>query len=350
MPAAPPAPLILVVDDDDGLLILMAEALRADGHEVATARSGAAALAWLADRTPDLLLLDLKLKDLGGQVLLKRVKREAAAVPFVIVTGQGDEKIAVDVMKQGALDYVMKDTAMLELLPSVVRRALTAVARDRALAAAEAERTRLEKLILEVSEREQHRIGEDLHDGLGQQLTAIEMMCTSLREDAAAGRPGVAKDLDQISKLLREAITQVRLLARGLVPVKGEPDALQTSLMELAERTRSLGRCQCRLECPAAVLMDDAVTAGHLYRIAQEAVNNALKHSGAREIVISLTRSRGVLELKISDTGRGLARLPGRGMGLHVMKHRASVIGAELTVDSKSDKGVAVVCRWQSLP
>jgi signal transduction histidine kinase len=346
--AQPPA--ILVVDDDEGLLILMAEALRAEGHEVITANSGAAAQARLAERTPDLLLLDLKLKDVGGPALLKKLRLDERAVPFVVVTGQGDEKIAVEVMKQGALDYVMKDTALLDLLPSVVKRALTAVARERALAAAEVERRRLEKAIVEIVEREQHRIGEDLHDGLGQQLTAIEMLCTSIKDDAAAGRPGVAKDLETISKLLREAITQVRLLARGLVPVKGEPDALQTSLMELAERTRSLGRCRCRFECPAAVLVSDQVAAGHLYRIAQEAVNNALKHSRAAEIVLALTRARGVLELKIADDGRGLAKAHHPGMGLHVMRHRASVIGADLTIESKPDKGTVITCRWQEKP
>ena len=332
------------------MLILMAEALRAEGYDVTTASSGASALALLTGRPPDLLLLDLTLADLGGPALLNRLKRDAASVPFVVVTGQGDEKIAVEVMKQGALDYVMKDTALLELLPSVVRRALTALERDRALAIAGAERQRLEKQILEISENEQHRIGEDLHDGLGQQLTAIEMLCTSLKADAAAGRRNVVKDLDQISRLLREAITQVRLLARGLVPVKGEPDALQTSLMELAERTRSLGRCDCRLECPSAVLLEDMVAAGHLYRIAQEAVNNAVKHSQARTVVVSLVRKRGAVELKISDDGRGLPPGKSSGMGLHVMKHRASVIGAGLTVESKPDKGVTILCRWQSAP
>jgi signal transduction histidine kinase len=134
------------------------------------------------------------------------------------------------------------------------------------------------------------------------------------------------------------------------VPVRGESDALQTSLMELAERTLSLGRCHCRLECPEAVLLTDAIVAGHLYRIAQEAVNNALKHSHARAIVIALKRQRGVVQLKISDDGRGLSESKSRGMGLHVMRHRASVIGAELTIDSNPGKGTVVTCRWHEKP
>ena len=93
--------------------------------------------------------------------------------------------------------------------------------------------------------------------------------------------------------------------------------------------------------------LHNEIIAGHLYRIAQEAVNNALKHSQAQDIVIALTRQRGVLELKISDNGRGLTTGKNRGMGLHVMRHRASVIGAELTIESKPGKGTAITCRWQ---
>ncbi len=343
LPAPPSA--ILVVDDDEGLNVLMAETLRSEGYEVATALRGADAITRLAERRPDLLLLDLKLKDVGGQMLLERLRRDAVTVPFVIVTGQGDEKVAVELMKQGALDYVMKDTSLLELLPAVVKRALDTVARDRALAAAKLEQARLEKAIVEISEREQHRIGEDLHDGLGQELIAIEMLCTSLQEDVKK-MPEVAKDLKQIGKLLRESIRHVRLLARGLVPVKGEPDALQTSLMELAERTLSLGRCHCRLVCPEAVLIDDPMIAGHLYRIAQEATNNALKHSQAHDIVIALKREKGHVILKITDNGRGFTATKSAGMGLHVMRHRASVIGAELTIEPVPGKGTTITCSW----
>jgi signal transduction histidine kinase len=340
-------PLVLVVDDDEGLSILMAEALRAEGHEVVMAESWAAALARIGERCPDLMLLDLKLKDIAGHALLERVQQQGLSVPFIVVTGQGDERIAVEVMKRGALDYVMKDTLMLELLPTVVRRALKAIERDRALAAAERERQRLEKEILEVGEREQHRIGQDLHDGLGQQLTAIEMMCASLKADVAARQPLLTRQVEQICARLRETISQTRSMARGLVPVKDEPEALWASLIELAERTHALGRASCRFDCPKPVIVDDNAVAGHFYRIAQEAVNNAVKHSGATAVVIHLARHRQRLELRISDNGRGLARTKSAGMGLQVMKHRARVMGAELTVDSPPGKGVTITC---SLP
>ncbi|HWA88328.1 MAG TPA: response regulator [Opitutus sp.] len=335
---------ILVVDDDDGLLILMAETLRAEGYAVSTAESGAAALARLREETPDLMLLDLKLKDVGGPELLARLRKEEQAVPFVVVTGQGDERVAVEVMKQGALDYVMKDGALLDLLPAVVKRVLTAIGRERALAEAEREQQRLEKEILEVSEREQRRIGEDLHDGLGQQLTAIEMLCTSLKADVPARQPKLRKQVNHIGEMLREAISHTRSMARGLVPVKDEPDALWVSLVELAERTSAMGRGRCRFDCPEPVLVRNNAVAGHLYRIAQEAVNNAMKHSGAREVVIRLRRGAEALELSVADDGKGLVKARSGGIGLQVMKHRAAVIGGELRVDSKPGKGVTITC------
>jgi signal transduction histidine kinase len=311
---------------------------------VVTAESGAAALAKLAERVPDLMLLDLKLKDVRGPELLARLRKEEHAVPFIVVTGQGDERVAVDVMKQGALDYVMKDGALLDLLPAVVKRGMTAIERERALAVAERERRRLEKEILEVSEREQRRIGEDLHDGLGQQLTAIEMLCTSLKADVAARQPKLKQQVSQIGERLREAISHTRSMARGLVPVKDEPEALWASLLELAERTTALGRVKCRVDCPEPVLVEDNAVAGHLYRIAQEAVNNAVKHSRAREVVIRLARRDGMLELSVADNGKGFGKAQGSGIGLQVMKHRAAVIGAELRVESKTGKGVTITC------
>lgn len=344
MADSPRTPLILVVDDDEGLSILMAEALRAEGHHVVTADSWHAALAQIGERNPDLMLLDLKLTDIAGHALLERMSAEKLSVPFIVVTGQGDERIAAEVMKQGALDYVMKDTVMLDLLPQVVQRALTAIGRDRALAAAERERRRLEREILEVGEREQHRIGQDLHDGLGQQLTAIEMMCASLKTDITAAQPKLMPQVERICAMLREAVAHTRSMARGLVPVKDEPEALWASLVELAERTSALGRARCRFDCTEPVLVCDNAVAGHLYRIAQEAVNNAVKHSGATEVILHLAQENGALRLRISDNGRGLARTKSAGMGLQVMQHRARVIGADLAVDSHPGRGVTIAC------
>jgi len=343
------APVLLVVDDDEGLRLLMADVLRAEGYKVETAANARETRARLDRRPPDLLVLDLKLPDAGGPELIARLQRDRAAVPFVVVTGRGDERAAVEVMKQGALDYVMKNSELLEHLPAVVRRALDAVARDRALQAAQAEHRRLEREILDISERERHSIGADLHDNLGQQLTALELMCTLAKEDAAA-HPELADRLNLMSRMLREAVAQTRFLARGLVPVGAEPDALQLGLAELAERTGAIGKLRCTFACPRPVALTDPFTAGHFYRIAQEAVNNAVKHARARHIEIRLEETSGRLDLVVMDDGEGLppARSvrPG-GIGLRVMRHRANVIGAQLTIEARRGEGVVVRC---SLP
>jgi signal transduction histidine kinase len=339
---------LLVVDDDEGLLLLMAETLREAGHEVATAASAREARERLGSLVPDLLVLDLKLRDGSGPAVVAAIQPGQAPIPFVVVTGEGDEKVAVDVMKQGALDYVIKDTRLLDNLPAVVQRALAAIARQQALVAAQTEHKRLEREILAASERERHSIGADLHDNLGQQLTALELMCTALKEDAA-GQPALTQRIDRMCRLLREAITQTRYLARGLVPVGRGPDALQNGLLELAARTDSLGRLRCRFECPTPVAVSDTFVSGHLYRIAQEALNNAVKHSHARTVTIRLAVDGRRLVLEIADDGHGLGRPRERrgGLGLGVMEHRASAIGGDLSVSSRRGEGVTVRC---SLP
>ncbi len=200
-----------------------------------------------------------------------------------------------------------------------------------------------EAQIIEITENGQRQIGEDLHDGLGQQLTAVEILCAGLKEDVA-GTPRLAKQVDRIGRFLRESISQVRSLARGLVPVSDRPDALWASLVELADRTNAPGRLECKFDSPV-VLVDDHNTAGQFYRIAQEAVNNALKHSRAKRITLTLVRTAHTLELGVADNGRGFPKVLRPGMGLQVMRHRASVINAELTIDARPGQGTTISCR-----
>ncbi len=183
------SPEIMVVDDDEGMLLSWRTRCAPSGYERGdgAVRRGAR-IAALRERRPALVLLDLQLKDMAGKALLDSLKRESLQVPFIVVTGQGDEKVAVEMMKQGALDYVMKDTGILDLLPTVVRRALAALERERSLAAAEAEWRRLEKEVLDIGERERQRIGADLHDG---RRPAADRDRTHVR--GAEGRRGRAR-------------------------------------------------------------------------------------------------------------------------------------------------------------
>jgi len=203
--------------------------------------------------------------------------------------------------------------------------------------------------ILSIVDREQRRIGHDLHDSLGQQLTAIEFRLHSLLEDLdtadlTAQRDSLKEDLSAIGQMTRDAIGLTRSLARGLTPVNAGESGLMEALDDLAQRTKSLGGPQCLFECPDPVSVPNAQIAGHLFRISQEAVNNALKHSGATRIIISLMRQGDVLRLCIQDNGRGFSATDSPGLGLTVMQHRANVLGASLTIESQPNDGVTIAC------
>jgi FixJ family two-component response regulator len=137
MPAAADSSTILVVDDDEGLLYLIATALRREKWTVVPASSGAAALAWLEGNRADLLLLDLTLADFTGEEFIRALSEKGRLLPFIIITGQGDARVAVDMMKRGALDYLVKDTDLLQFIPEVVWRALDRLTKEKRLAAAE---------------------------------------------------------------------------------------------------------------------------------------------------------------------------------------------------------------------
>jgi signal transduction histidine kinase len=208
------------------------------------------------------------------------------------------------------------------------------------------ERRRLESELLEISDRERHRIGRDLHDGLGQQLTAIELMCQAIREDLAAGHPLLERQAAKMGGFLREAIAQTRALSHGLAPVKLEAAALMDALGELARTTGDVSKVKCRFCCAMPVLIADSVVSGHLYRIAQEAVNNALKHGQPGAIELELSTRVNAVRLRVSDDGRGLpnSRKSGTGMGLEVMKYRANLLGGTLAIVSEPGQGVTVDC------
>jgi len=337
-------PQVLVVDDDEGLSILVAESLREAGLEATAVQSGARALASIKERRPGLMLLDLKLIDLSGPALLERLKEERITVPFIIVTGQGDERVAVEMMKKGALDYLIKDAGMLDRLPVVVKRAAEKLERERALASVRSALLESEKQLLSVSEEERQRIGADLHDNLGQQLTAIELLCHSLREDLSS-QPVQETQMAQICRFLQEAVAQTRQLARGLMPVSLDAGGLTDGLAEMVRRMGQ-GPVQCELVCTSPVEIRDICVANHLFRIAQEAVNNAMKHSKARKVAVSLSQDQGIVLLQIEDDGQGLSKSneDTPGLGLQIMRHRANVIGATLETKSIPGKGVKVIC------
>ena len=361
-------PVILIVDDDQGLARLVQRALQREGFTAAVALSGAAAQKWLTKNHAELMLLDLKLQDIEGPQLVAQLAQAAGCPPFIIITGQGDERVAVDMMKRGARDYLVKDVDFLQFVPAVVRRALEQLDQERRLAEAEeqvllvrsvveqgfsavliasaeadlrviyinpafaqatgyaaetvigqplralksldhvyrrlqsglptdspfldeistysvadgerwgewrigpvkdktgrnshwliifrdiTERKRLEQEILEISDQERRRIGQDLHDGLCQHLAGIELMSQVLEQKLADKSKTEATRAGEIAGHVREAIGQTRALARGLSPVTLESEGLASALRELAAITEKMFGIVCRVECPESAL------------------------------------------------------------------------------------------------
>jgi PAS domain S-box-containing protein len=208
------------------------------------------------------------------------------------------------------------------------------------------ERKQLEKAILDISAREQRRIGQDLHDGLGQYLTGIAFMTKVHEAKLAEKKSAETEDAAKIVKLVNEAIHKTRELARGLLPVVSDSQGLMSALQLWAAEVEDLFGVSCRFQCDTPVLIHDVTMATHLYHIAQEAVNNAIKHGDARKISIELTADQGRGTLVVKDNGKGIEEncANTQGMGLHIMNYRAGMIGGALDVQRDKTGGTVVTC------
>lgn len=206
------------------------------------------------------------------------------------------------------------------------------------------ERRELERRILEISEREQARIGQDLHDGLCQQLVSTAFAANSLCRQLSTTAPTEAANAAKIATLLDESITQARHLARGLYPIRLEEEGLATVLQELAEHFEAHFGVRCQLQFTDTGQSPDPSVAIHLYRIAQEAISNAIKHGRPREIHVHLRCAPTAWELKISDDGLGVdhARRRADGIGLRIMEYRARMIGGTFGVHPRPGGGTIV--------
>ncbi|MBB5341339.1 PAS domain-containing sensor histidine kinase [Tunturiibacter gelidoferens] len=214
------------------------------------------------------------------------------------------------------------------------------------------EREQLEKALLNISSREQRRIGQDLHDGLGQHLTGIAFMAKVHEAKLAEKRLAEANDAAKIVRLVNEAIYKTRELARGLLPVVSDTHGLMSALLLWAAEVEDIFGISCRFECEPAVLIYDDAMATHLYHIAQESVNNALKHGRARKILIRLSAENDRGTLSIRDDGAGIEerRENSQGMGLHIMNYRAAMIGGTLEVAPEPLHGTTVTCIFPLKP
>ena len=204
----------------------------------------------------------------------------------------------------------------------------------------------LEQEIIRISEREQQRIGRDLHDGVCQYLAAIGFTASMLRQKLERESNSLAESAGEIVNLLQDAGVRTRDFARGLSPVDRDEGGLESALEELAASTSRLAGISCFFICPTPVQTLDNRSAVHLFRIAQEALSNALKHGRAKNVVIVLEIGDGLCSLRISDDGIGFKTdiIERKGMGLNIMRYRARTLGGKLEIQPNYPSGTVVSC------
>jgi signal transduction histidine kinase len=211
-----------------------------------------------------------------------------------------------------------------------------------------AERERLERELLEISEREQRRIAQDLHDGLCQQLLGASYLATTVERRLLQRNDPEAKALRSIAEIMRTSANDARALSHGLHPVDAGPGSLMKALEQFANFTSRIFGIDCRFACPRPVNISQPGSATHLYRIAQEAAGNAISHGGSTRVTIRLSHAgKGHLLLSIRDNGKGMPQEApvGNGMGLRIMRYRASMCGGTLEIVKGPKGGVTIKCR-----
>ena len=396
---------VLLVEDSENDAELLLRHLQRSGYAVTSSRvdTEQTMLGAIEAEPWEVIISDFIVPGFGGLEALDALKKKGLDLPFIIVSGQIGEDIAVKAMKAGAYDYVMKDS-LARLVPAVERALREAeirrerrqaeerlkdtaeklfwtveelrkteeqlrgrnvelsqardelevrvVQRTGALSKANKalrhqieERKRLEQELLDITEQERRRIAIDLHDDLGQQLTGLAFMVKALHARLEATAPDRAAEADKIHTTVCSAIQRAHDLALDLTSDLDE-DNLPLALEHLTRRAKDLFQVDCCLEADSPLPQPPAGSVPHLYKIAQEALTNAIKHGKASRVAVRLAREDENLVLSIWNDGQAFEvdTLPKGRMGLRVMNYRAHVIGGELEVCSDEETGTKVLC------
>jgi signal transduction histidine kinase len=285
---------------------------------------------WAVD--PESLVAALRVRAAGATAAGLQA---AAALP---VTVRGEVVAVLEIFSDQAHPPDDQLTALMQNVGDQIGRVLE---RERATA-------RMEDLVW----REQQELLHTLHDSLGQTLTGLGMLSTGLRQRLAATDSDSSLTAAEIARQTQQALDQVRLLAKSLFPVEVDAESLMAALRDLASATEALHKVRVRVEGEAPKALRDGKMATELYRIAQEAVTNSVKHARAKMITVRIDDATGLTRLQIADDGIGIPRPePTDGAGLRIMRYRAASIGASLAVERGGTTGGTVVtCTWREAP
>jgi signal transduction histidine kinase len=277
------------------------------------------------------------LRDQPSVVYLLGIDRALEAAPPGLVWFRATVKVA----SLFAL-MVLLDRFHRLLLDALTQR----IAAQRKMEDGMNERQRLEREIANVGDAERRHLGQELHDGVCQQVTAALLRCQALERRLERGGTVSGGDFAPLSSLLAETIDDAHNVARGLCPLEPDPDALAPALRAMAKRMQEVTAVACEFRVVGDVRVPDPEAAQHLYRIAQEALSNAVRHAKPSRIAVELRASNGELTLQVENDGAGLpVALPADGMGLRTMAYRAQIMNGQLKVEPALGSGTRVTCR-----
>lgn len=345
-----PNPLdILIIEDVPADADAIEAELRECGILFAARRADSrdAFLSALDHHAPDLVLSDFSLLDFSALDALRILKERRIEVPFILITGSRSEEVAVECIREGADDYILK--ASLKRLPTSLKNALEKRAIAQAKAEAEAAARALPRLIREAQEAERRRVARDLHDSVNQILSAVKFRLTAVEEKLQERDEVAWRDVLKAKAHLEKAMQEVRRISRNLRPSElddlGLVPAVRSLCDEFTERTGvpvELAFAKLPQKIPGDIELN-------LYRILQEALGNIERHARAHAVALSLEREGPFLRANIRDDGRGFdtqAARPPRarsGMGLADMRERAEFMGGRCAVRSAPGDGTEIV-------
>jgi len=341
---------LLLVDDDPRNLDVLASILDSPNYRLVRAQTPEEALLALISSDFAVIVLDIRMPGMNGLELAQIIKerKKTQHIPIIFLTAYYQENDHVmHGYDAGAVDYLTKPCNPV-ILRSKVSVFVNLFRKTRALQAEINERKRLETEIARAIEREQLRLGQELHDGLSQQLTGIGFMMKAMETKLQKVSPALARESGRLELLIRQTIDQSRDLAKGFYPVELERLGLAAALQEIPRHVKQMStidyvvvsdeNSSCAdLKGPQAV---------QLFRIAQEAAHNAIKHARAKRIIVRLATVDDRVILTIKDDGVGLNQDMGAntGMGLTIMRYRARMVGGSLDIRNADDGGVMVTC------
>ncbi len=359
----------------------MAAVLDAEGFETQICHGLDEYSGQIADSAGALLLTEEALEPTQGSVLLDALKAQSfwSELPLIVLTSGGESRrvrlLNLAAAAAGTVTLLERPISALTLVRSVqvglrsrrrqyqmrdlvsqlgdLKEKLEHRVRERTAELSDAnwrleneirQRKGLEGQILEITDREQQRIGQELHDGLCQHLTAVAFMTRGIAMRLKNHRVIEVEDLEKIAELVNEAAIDARNMARGLHRLEIDSASLLPALRDLV--SREIWRTPSRLEVKAEVTLHDDVLASHVYRLLREAMINAQKHAQAKEIVVEIRQSNRETVFSVIDDGVGIPTDASNsaGLGFQIMKHRARTIGARLQVESRKNGGTRVSC------